>query len=686
MDDQMEVMFKSNRTGYALGGEVEQVDPVSGNEIPPGSFANEVRDDIPAMLSEGEYVVPADVVRFYGVKFLEDLRTEAKIGLARMEENGRIGGEPTDDNDDLTPEEMALLDEVMSMEDGPVGMAVGGMVGEQTTPAALDPYQQQAVMSQAPVKAAYGIDLNSYDNPYGTTTGDDSVTTFIAGESKYVDAVSKLGDSGIVNKTYIHKDGRSIVVQFLNGQPLGVLPPDFSEFVLDTPANRISVGYGGTTEEEDTDTADSTTDNSNKSDNDNNLDTLGEDVYKAGTEGTVKNKYIEKDGSVNMKQMDIDFKNSKVNLTDPLAGATEALKGGGSKVDRGTMGVLGALGVPALTAGYAGYSIYTSAKDLANARSNLQAAKFFNTNNGEDAKLIQKQIDDFLAKSPKLLQGKIGEALASGDNKFQDALDFAMNIDAPIGAMPDYKKLNKIGKDNVNKVLLESYGEGATIGDNGTIYNPFQTIDPSATFIEETDSGVSVFKPGEDTIRPGRDPRGVHIDDGSEEGTFGNTDPLTRNDDDEPESIYEKVFDKPFADTNLGKFLGGGNKEKTITAADNNSNPISANPKTINGLRTSSGQVSVNKTNTAVTGSISDDGNWQQVVNPGTNAITRKWVGGSTTKTTPPVTPVTTNSGSTNSGSTNSGSTNSGSTNNGSTNTGGGKPFKETNLGKWLGF
>ena len=38
------------------------------------SMAEEVRDDIPAQLSDGEYVVPADVVRYYGVKFFEDLR------------------------------------------------------------------------------------------------------------------------------------------------------------------------------------------------------------------------------------------------------------------------------------------------------------------------------------------------------------------------------------------------------------------------------------------------------------------------------------------------------------------------------------------------------------------------------------------------------------------------------------
>ena len=38
-------------------------DPVSGNDVPSGSLQEEVRDDIPAMLSEGEFVFPADVVR-----------------------------------------------------------------------------------------------------------------------------------------------------------------------------------------------------------------------------------------------------------------------------------------------------------------------------------------------------------------------------------------------------------------------------------------------------------------------------------------------------------------------------------------------------------------------------------------------------------------------------------------------
>ena len=119
---QMEMLLQEG--GIADDGTT--VDPVSGNEVPPGSMAEEVRDDVPAQLSEGEYVVPADVTRYYGVKFFEDLRTEAKQEMAQMEADGRIGGEPVSQTMDnqaegaLTPEELAMLQEM--------GMAVGGMV------------------------------------------------------------------------------------------------------------------------------------------------------------------------------------------------------------------------------------------------------------------------------------------------------------------------------------------------------------------------------------------------------------------------------------------------------------------------------------------------------------------------------------------------------------------------------
>jgi len=126
----------------------EKVDPVSGNDVPPGSLPEEVRDDIDAKLSEGEYVVPADVVRFFGVKFFEDLRMEAKRGLAAMDEDGRIGGEPV-------PEEVYNDDEVVTDEDLEklkgmltTGMADGGLIDKIVNAAKTDPTVNKVLNAQ----------------------------------------------------------------------------------------------------------------------------------------------------------------------------------------------------------------------------------------------------------------------------------------------------------------------------------------------------------------------------------------------------------------------------------------------------------------------------------------------------------------------------------------------------------
>ena len=122
---------------FALGGLAEDVDPVSGNEVPVGSMPEEVRDDIPAQLSEGEYVVPADVVRFFGVKFFEDIRAEAKQGFAQMESNGRVGGEPMG-MEVINPEDDIEFDESdFDIIDGPDGYAEGGDVSSTDAMAVL---------------------------------------------------------------------------------------------------------------------------------------------------------------------------------------------------------------------------------------------------------------------------------------------------------------------------------------------------------------------------------------------------------------------------------------------------------------------------------------------------------------------------------------------------------------------
>ena len=85
-----------NVTGY---------DEVSGNPIPIGSTAENVRDDIDAKLSTNEYVLPANVVKWHGLKYIMDLQAEAEMGLMSMHMSGLIqndqqeesGGEDTSD-------------------------------------------------------------------------------------------------------------------------------------------------------------------------------------------------------------------------------------------------------------------------------------------------------------------------------------------------------------------------------------------------------------------------------------------------------------------------------------------------------------------------------------------------------------------------------------------------------------
>jgi hypothetical protein len=135
-DEQMNTLMQEG--GIADDG--MNVDPISGNEIPPGSMAEEVRDDIPAQLSTGEYVVPADVLRYYGVAFFEKLRAKAKKGLADMEAGGRIGGEPIEmeeeeeEDEDELPFDISELETAgddTDMQMAEMGMAAGGVVKMQ---------------------------------------------------------------------------------------------------------------------------------------------------------------------------------------------------------------------------------------------------------------------------------------------------------------------------------------------------------------------------------------------------------------------------------------------------------------------------------------------------------------------------------------------------------------------------
>jgi hypothetical protein len=215
-DDQMNRLMQEG--GMADDGMNRE--PVTGNEIPPGSLASEVRDDIPAQLSEGEYVVPADVLRYYGVRFFEDLRAQAKQGMMEMESDGRIGGTPVNaqgvpmegQEEQLTPEEEQMLMEALGGSGAaPTGMAYGGMI-EQPAPT---PYQDQATMYQMP--AGMGGSMGMQEG--GVVEEPFDRTKFTLGN----DTSSVIETRRYINPTT--KEERT--VNFLNGIALGIIPEGF---------------------------------------------------------------------------------------------------------------------------------------------------------------------------------------------------------------------------------------------------------------------------------------------------------------------------------------------------------------------------------------------------------------------------------------------------------------------------
>jgi hypothetical protein len=126
MNNQMELFGEGG-----LKDEGGMVDEVSGNEVPVGGTKEGVRDDIPANVSEGEFIFPADVVRFVGLDKLMQIRQDAKMGLKQMEAMGQMGNSDEATMDDDMPFGMADL-VVVGEKGEPMEFADGGFVPVQT--------------------------------------------------------------------------------------------------------------------------------------------------------------------------------------------------------------------------------------------------------------------------------------------------------------------------------------------------------------------------------------------------------------------------------------------------------------------------------------------------------------------------------------------------------------------------
>jgi len=202
-----------------LKDEGGMVDEVSGNDVPLGSTREEVRDDIPAQLSEGEFVFPADVVRFIGLEKLMRLRQQAKQGLKQMEAMGQMGN-----SDEATmPDDLPFDETDLDIEDD-LEYNVGGYVQAQQGAYIPNVYQPQnapvnfATPGEARITTGV-LGKNEMGQPYAPTkeTKPYAPLNF----SKFLGS-SSYGAPQTFNKKYIGPNGeiRYIPHDVISGLPL----------------------------------------------------------------------------------------------------------------------------------------------------------------------------------------------------------------------------------------------------------------------------------------------------------------------------------------------------------------------------------------------------------------------------------------------------------------------------------
>jgi len=200
-ENQMEMMLE----GGGLNEQGGTVDPVSGNEVPDGATQEGVRDDVPAMLSEGEYVMNEASTRYHGVNKFNEMQNEAKQGYSQMGRDGLLG-EEVDQTEEALPFGMADLN-VADEEGRELMMADGGLVPKGFNHGGT--HEVSTVRKLPTSSDNVGTDPIIERRPQ-PTFGD-----------------SMGGGGGFTFKMYTHPDGRNMMVPFMNGIPMFNIPEGF---------------------------------------------------------------------------------------------------------------------------------------------------------------------------------------------------------------------------------------------------------------------------------------------------------------------------------------------------------------------------------------------------------------------------------------------------------------------------
>ena len=244
---QME-LFERVEGAFDEGGLMDEggtVDPVSGNDVPIGSTQEEVRDDIPAQLSEGEFVFPADVVRYYGLETLMKMRQEAKQGLKLMDAMGQMGNSEEATIPDDIPFDINDLD---MEDDGVLEYAQGGVVHAQQgtyVPAG-------GFIPSTEAEKEYGIagyrQSQFYTPPVASTTTPttqpptvvqpvtpvspvttpQTTPTFVPSFSTFTGSAQPQPGGYDEFRVYVNEAGMEMRIPFKNGQPIYPIPAGYT--------------------------------------------------------------------------------------------------------------------------------------------------------------------------------------------------------------------------------------------------------------------------------------------------------------------------------------------------------------------------------------------------------------------------------------------------------------------------
>ena len=212
-----------------LKDEGGMIDEESGNEVPIGGTKEGVRDDIPANVSEGEFVMPADVVRYHGLDKMMQIRQEAKMGLKKMEAMGQMGNSDEATMDDDMPFGMADLI-VVGDNDEPMEFADGGFVPVKNyAPGGLTTGATGSGRVGQPVDVEPTAPVIPVDQPSTRRLTPEAATAPVT----KIDFKKLMGEAAIEYKEYRNAAGESMMISFIGGQPAYPIPDGYSLYTGD---------------------------------------------------------------------------------------------------------------------------------------------------------------------------------------------------------------------------------------------------------------------------------------------------------------------------------------------------------------------------------------------------------------------------------------------------------------------